>query len=248
MPFTFSHPAIILPINLLNKKWFSLTGLVIGSMAPDFEYFLRMKTLGIYGHTISGIFWFDLPLAILLAFIFHNIVRNSLFDNLPIILKSRLSNFKKFNWSGYFKKNWPIVIISIIIGTISHIFWDNFTHYGGYFVEKIQGLADTVNIAGIDIKLYKILQHSSTLIGGIIIAYSIYKLPKVKNASENFDPKYWSVWCIITLTIIGIRFLTGLDYKLYGYVIVTIMTAGMLSLVFTPILLKKITGANSRLA
>lgn len=248
MPFTFSHPAIVLPLNLLKRKWFSLTGLVIGSMAPDFEYFLRMKTLGIYGHSLDGIFWFDLPLTILLAFIFHNIVRNYLFDNLPIMLKSRLSDFKKFNWNQYFKKNWLIVIISIIIGTTSHIFWDNFTHYGGYFVEIFPGLADTTNIAGIEIKLYKILQHSSTLIGGLIIAYSIYKLPKTQNVSESINRKYWSIWIIITLAIIGIRFLTGLDYKLYGYVIVTSITAGMLSLIITPIILKKITGANSGFA
>ncbi|WP_113654854.1 DUF4184 family protein, partial [Pedobacter namyangjuensis] len=30
MPFTFSHPAIVLPLTYLPKKWFSLTGLVIG--------------------------------------------------------------------------------------------------------------------------------------------------------------------------------------------------------------------------
>ncbi|SEF46838.1 protein of unknown function [Flavobacterium urumqiense] len=41
MPFTFSHPAIILPF-LKNKK-LSATALIIGSMSPDFEYFFRMK-------------------------------------------------------------------------------------------------------------------------------------------------------------------------------------------------------------
>lgn len=41
MPFTFSHPAIILPLSYLPKKWFSLTGLIIGSLIPDFEYLLE---------------------------------------------------------------------------------------------------------------------------------------------------------------------------------------------------------------
>ena len=96
MPFTFSHPAIILPLTFLPKKWYSLTGLVIGSLTPDFEYFLRMKIQSNYSHSLSGIFWFDIPLSICLAFIFHNYVRNSLFDNLPTILKSRLTNYKAF--------------------------------------------------------------------------------------------------------------------------------------------------------
>lgn len=43
MSFTFSHPAIVSPLNYFPNKWFSLTGLVIGSLTPDFEYFLRMR-------------------------------------------------------------------------------------------------------------------------------------------------------------------------------------------------------------
>jgi hypothetical protein len=54
MPFTFSHPAIILPLKYFKKKWFSLTGLVIGSMTPDFEYFVRMRIQSNYSHTIEG--------------------------------------------------------------------------------------------------------------------------------------------------------------------------------------------------
>ena len=54
MPFTFSHPAIVLPLKYLPKKWFSFTGLIIGSMTPDFEYFLRMKVKSDYSHTLNG--------------------------------------------------------------------------------------------------------------------------------------------------------------------------------------------------
>jgi hypothetical protein len=102
MPFTFSHAAIVLPLRLLPKKWFSLTALVIGSLTPDFEYFIRMKVQSNFSHTILGVFWFDLPFGILLAFLFHNIVRNSLFENLPLPLRSRFIAFNKFNWNRYF--------------------------------------------------------------------------------------------------------------------------------------------------
>ena len=105
MPFTFSHPAIVLPLKFLPKRWFSLTALVIGSLTPDFEYFIRMKVQSDFSHTFLGIFWFYLPLGILLAFIFHNTVRNSLFDNIPMSLKSRLNRFNEFNWNRYFMSN-----------------------------------------------------------------------------------------------------------------------------------------------
>ena len=39
MPFTFSYPAIVLPLTYLPRRWFSLTGLIIGSLTPDFEDF-----------------------------------------------------------------------------------------------------------------------------------------------------------------------------------------------------------------
>lgn len=234
MPFTFSHPAIVLPLTFLPRQWFSLTGLVIGSLTPDFEYFLRMRIKSNYSHTIDGLFWFDLPLGLLLAFIFHNIVRDSFFDNLPTILKSRFSVFRQFDWNGHFKKNWLVVTISILIGAASHIFWDSFTHDHGYFVQTIPELQNSVGFLGRQIPILKILQHSSTLLGGLVIAFAIYKLPTNKTENENINLKYWAILTGLTLTIISIRLLIGLDYREYGNVIVTAISAGLISLTITP--------------
>lgn len=234
MPFTFSHPAIVLPLTLLPRQWFSLTGLVVGSLTPDFEYFLRMRIQSDYSHTLSGLFWFDLPLGILLAFIFHNVVRNSLFDNLPTILNSRLSKFKLFDWNNYFKKNWLVVTLSVLIGAASHIFWDSFTHDHGYFVQTIPALTNTLDFLGRQVPILKILQHSSTLLGGLVIVFALLKLPQDKYVTGQLNLKYWGILTTLTLTIIAIRLLSGLDFKLYGHVIVTAISAGLISLTLTP--------------
>lgn len=234
MPFTFSHPAIVLPLTYLPKRWFSLTGLIIGSMTPDFEYFLRMKVESEYSHTLAGLLWFDLPLGLLLCFIFQNIVRNSLFDNLPTFLKSRFLTFKRFNWNRHFKENWWIVIISILVGAASHLFWDSFTHSNGYFVQTIPALTNTVDLLGKQVPILKILQHSSTLIGGLLIAYAVYKLPTDTNVNERINPKYWTIFFSLTLAIILIRLFSGLELKQYGNVIVTTISAGLISLTLTP--------------
>ncbi|MHC0443524.1 DUF4184 family protein, partial [Flavobacterium sp. 3-210] len=84
----------------LPKSWFSLTALIIGSLTPDFEYFLRMKVKSDYSHTLSGIFWFDLPLALLLTFLFHNLTRNLLFQNLPSFIKNRILIYTDFDWNA----------------------------------------------------------------------------------------------------------------------------------------------------
>jgi len=239
MPFTFSHPAIVLPLTFLPRQWVSMTGLVIGSLTPDFEYFLRMRIKSNYSHTIDGLFWFDLPLGLLLAFIFHNLVRDSLSNNLPTFLKSRFSTFKQFDWNRHFKRNWLIVTISILIGAASHIFWDSFTHDHGYFVHTIQALQNSVDFLGRQIPILKILQHSSTLLGGLVIAFAIYKLPTNKTENENINLKYWAILIGLTLTIITVRLLSGLDFKQYGNVIVSAISAGLISLALTPIILNK---------
>ncbi|MDQ0477062.1 DUF4184 family protein [Chryseobacterium sp. MDT2-18] len=238
MPFTFSHPAIVLPLKFLPRHWFSLTGLVIGSVTPDFEYFLRMKIQSNYSHTIDGLFWFDLPLGLILAFIFHNLVRDSLFNNLPTFFKSRFSTFKQFDWNEYFKRNCLVVSISILVGAVSHIFWDSFTHDHGYFVQAIPALQNSVAFLGGQIPILKILQHSSTLLGGVIIAFSIYKLPTNKTVQENINLKYWTILAGLTLTIIALRLLSGLDLKQYGNVIVTAISAGLISLTISPWLIR----------
>ena len=238
MPFTFSHPAIVLPLTYLPKKCFSLTGLIIGSLIPDFEYFLRMKVKSNYSHTLDGLFWFDLSLGLLLAFVFHNIVRNSLFDNLPKFFKSRFYVFKQFHWNSYFKKNWLVVLISILIGASSHVLWDSFTHEHGYFVQTIPTLTNTIDLFGRQILFLKILQHSSTIIGGLVIAFAIYKLPSHKTENENVNLKYWTIFAGLILTIITTRLLSGLDIKQYGNVIVTGISAILISLILVPLITK----------
>lgn len=234
MPFTFAHPAIILPLTSLPRKWFSLTGLVVGSLTPDFEYFFRMRMAGRFGHTLTGIFAFDLPTGLFLAFVFHNIVRNKLFENLPTPLASRLSAFTTFEWNRHFKGSWFVVITSIIIGAASHIFWDSFTHHGGFFVEELPALSRTVDLSIIDVKFFRILQHTGTLVGGLAIAYAIFQLPHDTKVNGQFSLKYWGTFAVTASMVMIIRLFTGLDYHSPGNIVVNIISAGMISLILTP--------------
>ena len=239
MPFTFSHPAIILPLTYLPKRWFSLTGLIIGSLMPDFEYFLRMKIKSDFSHTLEGVFLFDLPLGIVTAFIFHNIVRNNLFDNLPYILKSRVIVVKNFNWNIYFKKNWLVVIFSIIIGTFSHILWDSFTHDSGYFVQKFEVLIQSVELFHKKIPILKILQHLSTFIGAFVIAFSLYKLPTHTTDSKSINLNYWLTFLGFVLVFVFIFLIVSSKQYAIGNLIVSIISLSMLALILTSLMTKQ---------
>lgn len=239
MPFTFSHPAIVLPLTFLSNKWYSLTGLVIGSLTPDFEYFLRMKIKSNYSHSLGGLFWFDIPLGIIIAFLYHNFVRNSLIDNLPIALKSRFSIFKQLDWNSYFFKNWLIILISILIGASSHIFWDSFTHEHGFFVQYLHLSKHEVDFIGMKIPLFKILQHLSSFIGAIVIVYSIYRLPKNNQLNNYMNMKYWLLVFSISILIVLIKILLYPNTIQVGNLIVTCITVGIISLIISPLILKK---------
>lgn len=235
MPFTFCHPAIVLPLNRFFKKWVSLTGLIIGSLTPDFEYFIRMKIVSEYSHSILGVFLFNLPIGVLLAFLYHNLVKESLVNNLPDVLKKRLVYFINFKWNVFFKSNWFIVCLSVLIGAFSHILWDSFTHQSGFFVNKLD-LKTNLNIFNRNIPVYKLLQHLSSLIGGGVIIYSVLRLPKKTIDETKPSLNYWLTIILITLFVSVLRFFCGLEIRQYGNVIVTILSAFMIGLIITPLM------------
>ena len=235
MPFTFSHPAIVLPLTKYSGKYFSLTGLIIGSMMPDFEYFIRMKVQSNFSHTICGLFYFDLPFGILLAFAFHNLIRDSLFNNLPMLFKCRLEVFKSFHWNGYFKQHYFIVIISVLFGATTHLFWDSFTHINGYFVKIFLVLQGTFKITGHEIAIYKLLQHLSTLFGGLFIIWTFIRLQTNALIEQTINAKYWETVLLIFVVIVCLRLSFGIDKNYLGQLIVTCVSASLVALTISPI-------------
>jgi len=234
MPFTFSHPAIVLPLAKASNRWFSLTGLVVGSIAPDFEYFIRMKVLSTYSHTLLGLIWFNIPVGLAVAFAFHGIVRNRLIDNLPSFLAYRFSPFKSLDWIYYYQHNRIKVISSILIGAVSHIAWDSFTHETGMMVETIAFLRASVLVAGKDIQLFKLLQHVSSFTGALAILLAVLTLP-VLPFKKRANPLYWIIVAIIAAFVLSLRVASGLDPRLYGHMIVTGISGFMIGVIVASI-------------
>jgi len=239
MPFTFSHPAAILPLNYLDKKRFSITGLVIGSMTPDFEYFIRFAHASVYSHTWLGLFWFDLPLGLLLAFIYHTIVRSSFIDNTPRFLKRRISRYNTFNWNAWFKKHWLVVLLSILTGAISHLVWDKLTHKTVRVITSIPAVKDHINTSIEHEITYFIFWDLSSVIGVIMVAYTIWQLPvDKKNNVYNNSTRYWLILLSIAIVVIGIRSFVAVYYNL-GDVVIAVIDALLIGAIVTPFIYKR---------
>ena len=239
MPFTFSHPAIILPFISIKRKWRSTTGLVIGSITPDFEYFIRMEGKSYYSHTIGGVFWFDYPLAIILCFLYHQVVRNPLIDNLPPFLNKRLVVYKEFQWTDYFLRNLLMISVSVFIGIASHLLWDSFTHDDGFFVEKLPVFTEYVEFGEMGVPVYKIFKLLCSVFGGIIILVTIFKLKKVPKVINLSNPGYWMVVSAISFSILVLRIYTGFRFYQQFNLVMTLISACLISLIFASVIFKK---------
>ena len=235
MPFTTAHIVAILPLRKYSPHFFSTSGLVIGSMVPDFEYFIRMTLYGHYGHTLDGIFIFDIPLGLLLYIIFHEIIRLPTITYLPSYFYNRIEKSVYLDWRPHFLKNFLKIIFSIFIGIMTHFVWDSFTHDEEYFLAKfVPVLLQDFNVFGHSAPLHAILQILSTFVGMIILCWYIHLLPSKDSKQMKSNEKiinFWGLVLILTIIIGCIRWSIGMPQeKLLGQLIVVCVSSSLLSL------------------
>jgi len=200
MPFTTSHPAIVLPLKKIFPRLFSLTGLMAGAMSPDLLYFLNLSTLHrSFSHSWSGLFVFCLPAGVIFSFAFHWFFKYHFLSNLPFHLDHFFSGLTESEFKPRGVKSWLILLISVLIGALSHFFWDSFTHKAGMIAQLIPFLTQYTVIFNIRMLNTTILQHLSTLGGLIFMIIFFWKGKLLPSPPANFQPrktidklKFWS--------------------------------------------------------
>ncbi|MCC3152800.1 DUF4184 family protein [Hymenobacter sp. BT770] len=235
MPFTFSHPALVLLLLRKPTKWLSATGLLAGSVVPDFEYFLRMrKGLSYYSHTWTGLLWFDLPFAVLLTVLFHQVVRMPLLAHLPAPLSARFVPFSSLNWPQVLRNRWPVVLLSVLIGVLTHFGWDWFVHRSGDYWYVHQRIISAFHGWESHSHLYNRVHLAHSVAGLLAVGLAIYFLPKSSAAlaSSRQIGLFWFSIVLLTAAIAGLRFALGTDLYVEDR-IVAILAALLLALVFT---------------
>lgn len=212
----------------------------MGSIVPDFEKFIRMQSDDYYSHTWKSIFYFNLPLGIILTLLFHLIARNMLIDNLPLFLYQRFSRYKKLNWLNYLRKHFFIVAASIIIGTLTHIIWDDFTHRDGKFVQWFHYVRTKVWIGNYRTSLYAFLQFTTSILGIIITIAAILMLPK-ENVTKTYhnEKKYWLIIFLVICSVVITRHQFVIKQYYMVTMVITTISAGIVSLVLAPLIIRK---------
>ena len=241
MPVTFFHPACVLPLRRLPKQWISLTGLVAGSVAPDFEKFVKMQAANCYSHTWPSILYFTLPVGLLLTFVFHLLVRDELTRHLPVPLQARLLRFRRFNWPQHFGRYYPAVIFSVLLGGVSHLLWDGFTHWQSPFAAWFPFLQMPFSLGRIHFHGFVILNVLSSMasIGYLRLVLGRLPTPPVDSSPVAPDLRaYWWTLVVVAGLIVGVRFMLFATLGTIWDKIITGFAAIVFSFILTSALFK----------
>ena len=258
VPLTIAHPAIIIPL----RRRFVLSALVIGSMVPDFSKFFSLSRSITLGHSVLGVFWFCVPVGLIVFCVFQNLLKQSVFAVLPASHQQRLAP-----WLNPLPlrtaAQWRLVIASLIGGAFTHLLWDSFTHEHGWVVEAAPFLrSDLFMFRGRPYQIYKCLQHASTLAGTLFLAVcyvrfyrkaSIHPSPSIPFLSSK-TKWMWGCLLIVVPIVIAIIFANAHPYRMISWetfarrAVVAFMVIFSFELILFSVLyrffLKKLSGDN----
>ncbi len=167
MPFTLAHPAsAALFRRLIGRDRLPLAAFAIGAMAPDFEYLLRLEPMAFWSHSPSGILVFCLPAGVVALAIWELLVRDPVRHLLGLPSDGALRDW----WGANTSVRAARAVIALVLGSITHVVWDGFTHWDAWGVDLLPGLeAPALVVLGRAVPWYKLLQHSSSVFGGAVV-------------------------------------------------------------------------------
>jgi hypothetical protein len=143
MPFTFfAHQVFVAPLKLARPRWFDGTALCIGSMAPDLAYAVDGTSLAFASHSLPAQLLWSVPVTIVLTLCWRHVAARPLGAHLP----GRLGNEVR----ALAQARRPLVMTasSALVGALSHVFVDGFTHPGGWAVARMDWLRRPVVLPG----------------------------------------------------------------------------------------------------
>jgi|GEM_PF-2836977 len=121
MPYTFVHPAYVLPFRRWWPKVFDFSALVMGSFAPDLDIIYRFSETRhhIFTYSASNILFMILPIAVILSIYMRLVMLPIFTTGLPAFNRQAiLETLKKL----------PVIIFSALAAILLHVFIDDITH------------------------------------------------------------------------------------------------------------------------
>lgn len=142
MPYTLAHPLYAAPLRYLGLP---LSALAAGSVSPDLPLWATAAGLPAstgstgyaFTHTVTGLLTADLLFGLTLGALWAHLVRAPFLDSLPLPVRDRSPAAAAPGAS-----RWAPAAVAVLLGAITHVGLDEFTHEGRWGFRHIPWLAE----------------------------------------------------------------------------------------------------------
>lgn len=163
MPFTISHAAAVLPLKRLHLP---LAAMMIGSMSPDFAYFLPTSLERDSTHDLEGIMLFCWPVGLAVWLLYVHVLERPTIELLPAAWRERVTLSDR----ALSLKTLAKGSIAIILGAMTHVAWDAFTHANTPITNAFPIFYSRVfEYRGHGIRVFFLLQILSSVVGLFVL-------------------------------------------------------------------------------
>ena len=218
MPFTVSHVAAVLPV-IGRSGRLPAAALVIGSMAPDVPWFFTGGRGAGLTHSALGVLTVDLVVGLAAVLVWWRWLHAPVRDLAPPRIGERLPVPRAVT-PGLL----PWAAVAVVVGAVTHVVWDGFTHAGRWGVDLVPWLrAEHLGLPG-----YKWAQFASGMIGGLVVvlfcARHLSRAVPDRSALRSSDRQRRAAWALVAGTgglgaLVGVLGAAGsLESALFGAV------------------------------
>jgi hypothetical protein len=202
VPATFpSHAAAVLPLKVRWPRRLDGVALVTGSAAPDLYYGLNGYVVVPPTHNVPGLFWFTLPVALVAT----ALIRRSA-PTIAAHLPGRPAwlALRDYGVLGTVRHKWYVTAYSILLGGLTHIAWDGFTHAPGTQHGWAVRLAPALRVeAWPGTPWWLVAQHASTVLGAVVAAAHPLTWPLLRFRYATYVQGVRMIWCVALALLAG---------------------------------------------
>lgn len=170
MPLTPSHIAAVIPLK--GRSVLPFAALAAGSMSPDLWYYLPGEWVPQPStHTPWGILVWDLLFGIVM-WVAWRAASGPLHDIAPEPVRRRW-HLPRESFGA-----WRFVPLAVLIGAVTHVLWDEFTHAGRFGESHVAALAAGYATPWGPTAGYQLLQYLSGVVGLVIVVWVGLRVPQ----------------------------------------------------------------------
>ncbi|MCL2089981.1 MAG: DUF4184 family protein [Micrococcales bacterium] len=175
MPFTPAHVAAVLPLR--GRQRLPFAALVAGCTSPDLPYFVPGPTgWSDVTHSLVGIVTWNLLLGLALWLVWRQ-VSPALHDT-PAVVRGRWVLPPR-------SAAWWATVVAVLVGSSTHVVWDEFTHAGRFGATHVPQLAASWPSPVGSMPGWHWLQYASSVLGLAVLVWAGLRLPTVERGQRD---------------------------------------------------------------